>query len=213
MAKHTLDLGPPSRGDASKSIPSARVSSALSSAMNRTLVPSGANWVFHALQHFINDRPLNEKYSDILEHKDIVHGNNIDIVNPFFFKLFVGAYVAGDLRSTRPGECARHANLNAVRLISLASDHRLSYKHVSSRELCDVKSLLWVVFLDCCASGEFAARLDFSVGDGCEVVRNRGEDGGHCQDGVDDVTNSPSPLYFNIPHVPMAAGEVEPSRS
>lgn len=49
VKRHTLDLGPPSKGVASKSIPSARVNSALSSAMNRTLVPSGAIWFFHAL--------------------------------------------------------------------------------------------------------------------------------------------------------------------
>lgn len=56
MVKLTLDLGPPSRGVASKSIPSARVNSALSSAMNRTLVPSGASRFFHALQRRLKER-------------------------------------------------------------------------------------------------------------------------------------------------------------
>lgn len=109
--RHTLDLGPPSNGVASKSIPSPRVNSALSSAMNRTLVPSGAIWFFHALQCSLSKNCLGEAGGDVLEHKDVVDGDDIDVVDSLFFELLVCAYVAGDLGIACPGERARYANL------------------------------------------------------------------------------------------------------
>lgn len=105
--KHIFDLGPQSRGVASKSIPSARVSSALSSAINLIWFRQEPTGFSTLCSIFINNRSLTGKDSDVLEHKYIVHSDNIDIVNPLSFELLVGAYVAGDLRSACPGECAR----------------------------------------------------------------------------------------------------------
>jgi len=48
---------------------------------------------------------------NVLEHKDVVHGNDIDVVDPLFFELHVGAYVAGDMRTAFPSERTRHADL------------------------------------------------------------------------------------------------------
>ena len=139
--------------------------------MNRTLVPSGAICPFHALWHFISKCSLGETGRDILEHKDVVDGNDIDVVNPLFLELFVRAYVAGDLRAAYSGERTRYANLQGVRVVLLPHSRKLPYENVPTGEL-DVESLLWVIFLDCCIYGELAARLDLFIGLGCDVVRN-----------------------------------------
>lgn len=98
---------------------------------------------------------MDEKDSDALEHKDVVHSHNVDIVDPLFFELIVGIYVAGDLGTTRLGERSRYTNLNVLRLISLVGGHKMTHKDVSIRESCNVKSFLWVVFLNCRAGREF----------------------------------------------------------
>lgn len=59
-----------------------------------------------------------------------------------------------------------------MRLISLPRSRKKSYKDVSTGELGDVESLLWVIFLDCCICGELATGLDLFVGHGRNVVRN-----------------------------------------
>jgi len=48
----------------------------------------------------------------------------------------------------------------------------MAYKDVSASELGDVESLLRVILLDCCVGGELAARLDFFVGHGYNVMRD-----------------------------------------
>ena len=196
-----MDLGPPSRGVASKSIPSARVNSALSSAMNRTLVPSGAIWLFHALWDLLCKRALGKMARDALEHKDVVDGNNIDVVDPLFFEPPICADIAGDVGTARSSERAGHANLrDAVKLILLPRSRKIPYKDVSAGKLSDVESLFWIIFFDCCVDGEFAARPNLFIGHGCNVVRNRAEDGGHVR-GAGDVINPccSSALYFLFP--------------
>ena len=116
---------------------------------------------------------------DILEHKDVVDGDNIDVVDPFLFELLVCAYIAGDLRTACSGERAGYANLQDLRLVLPPRGRKIPYRDVSTGELGDVESLLWIIFLDCCVGGELAARLDLFIGHGCKVVRNRGEDGSH----------------------------------
>jgi hypothetical protein len=115
---------------------------------------------------------LGETGRDILEHKNVVNGNDIDIVDPLFFELLVGAYVARDLSTAGSGECARYANLQGVRFVLLLHSRTMPYEDVSALELSDVESLLWIVFFDRCIGGELAARLDLPVGHGCNVVRN-----------------------------------------
>ena len=169
--KRTLDLGPPSRGVASKSIPSARVKSALSSAMNRTLVPSGASWVFHALQHRLKNCS-GETRRDPLEHKGIVDGNDVHVVDPLFFELLVGGYVARNVPVASSGERARYANLQGVSPVLLPHNPIMPYNDVFAREFGNMECLLRVIFFDCCAGGELAARLYLSVGHCYNVMRN-----------------------------------------
>jgi len=47
----------------------------------------------------------------VLEHKDVVDGDDIDVVDSLFFEPLVCAHVAGDLGTACPGERARYANL------------------------------------------------------------------------------------------------------
>lgn len=66
-----------------------------------------------------------------------------------------------------------------LRFFSLVDNWRVTNEDISTLELGDVKRMLWVILLDCCAGGEFTTRLDFFVNGGCDVVRERGEDGSH----------------------------------
>ena len=59
----------------------------------------------------LNKLSLGEEKRDTLEHEDIVDGNDIDIVDPLFLELFVGAYVARDLCTACSCERARYADL------------------------------------------------------------------------------------------------------
>jgi hypothetical protein len=115
---------------------------------------------------------LGKTRRDILQHKDIVDGDDINVVDPLFFEPLIGVYVARDLSTACPGERARYANLQGVRLILLPRSRTMSYKDVSAPELGDVEGLLRAVFLDRCVSGELVARLDLPVGHGGNVVRN-----------------------------------------
>jgi hypothetical protein len=74
------------------------------------------------------------------------------------------------MRTAWSGERARYANLKVVSFILLVDGSKMSYKNVSACEFGNVKSLGWVVFLDCCTSGEFTSGLNFSVSHGGDVV-------------------------------------------
>ena len=46
------------------------------------------------------------------------------------------------------------------------------YNDVSALEFGNIESFLRVIFFDCYTGGELAARLNLSVGHGCNMVRN-----------------------------------------
>ena len=109
---------------------------------------------------------------DPLEHKDVVDGNDIHVVDPLLFELLVGSYVTRDVPTGGSGERARYANLYGVSSILLLHSHTMPYDDVSALEFGDMESLFRVVLLYCCAGGELAAKLDLPVGHGCNMVRN-----------------------------------------
>ena len=115
----------------------------------------------------------------LLEHKGVVDGNDIHVVNPLFFELLVGGYVARDVATTGSSERARYANLHVVSPIPPLRGSIMPYDDVSALEFGDMEGLLWVILLDCCAGRELAARPDLPVGHSCNVVRNRREGGSH----------------------------------
>ena len=67
----------------------------------------------------LNKQSLGETRGDTLEHKDVVNSNHVDVVDPLFFELLEGAYVARDLGTASSCERARYANLQGVSHILL----------------------------------------------------------------------------------------------
>ena len=135
----TFERGPPSKEDASKSIPIAPMRAPSSSAMKRTAidivmghipyqvynivfeqmarysrVPAGASFSFQALKkpspsHVHDSSPWRGVHS--LHDKHIIHRDDIDVVHTFGFELLICLNIPRDLLRTRPREGARHSNL------------------------------------------------------------------------------------------------------
>ena len=121
---------------------------------------------------YLKERSNEVRNGDPLEHKDVIDGNDIHVVDTLIFELLVGGYVARDVPTTDSGERARYANLRGVSPSLLLHSRVTPYDDVSALEFGDMEILLWVVLLDCCAGGEIAARLNLPVGHSCNVVRN-----------------------------------------
>ena len=97
---------------------------------------------------------MGETRRDTLEHEDIVDGDDVDVVDPLFFELLVGVYVARDLRAAGARKCAGHANLQRVSLIPLPGSSTAIESHTMT--FLPLTSAIWKV---CSGSSSLTAAL------------------------------------------------------